>query len=175
MAPPPLRPPHDRRALAHWSCWHDKWSSSLDISVQDANSMLDVRYGSAPVLKLRPRAPPYHSPTGSSPSSVTCGNRCADAGPSRHRRGACWRLLCRRPCRACLAAMEAVDRPMPRPDGIGFCACRVAIEAVILGLVSVMYAIECVCRSFEHYTVQISLAHQTPFPRQVLSITPVCR
>ena len=56
---------------------------------------------------------------------------------------------------------------MPRPDGIGFCACRDAIEAVTLGLVSIMYSIECVCRSFEHYTVQISLAHQTPFLWQV--------
>ena len=169
MASPPLRRPHDRRALAHWFCWHGKWSYSLDISVQDASSKFDVRYGDAPVLELHPRAPPYHSPTGSSPSSSTCGNRCRSG-----------RIVAAPACaRYAVALVEHALLPwkplivsMPRPDGIGFCAYRDAIEAVMLGLVSIMYAIECVCRSFEHYTVQISLAHQTPFQPQV-SLTAV--
>ena len=106
MAPPSLRRPYDRRTLTHWYFRHGKWSSSLDVSVQVANSKLDVIYGAAPVLELRPRAPPYHSPTGSSPSSSTCGNRCADQTRSSRR------LLAPAvpsPLSSMPAAMEAVD------------------------------------------------------------------
>ena len=54
------------------------------------------------------------------------------------------------------------------------CACVDANASVRLGPVSIVYARECVGRSFEYYTVRISTAHQTPFQPQVLCTTTRC-
>ena len=103
----------------------------------------------------------YHSATKSPWLPSKCGDRCAE------RIQTSWRLLASfaRPgymalpyCHISVKCADAAE---------GLCACVDANLMVRFGRVSIMYTTEYVCRSFEENTVRISLAHQTPFQRQV--------
>ena len=103
----------------------------------------------------------YHSATKSPWLPSKCGDRCAE------RMQTSWRLLASfaRPgymalpyCHISVKCADAAE---------GLCACVDANLMVRFGRVSIMYTTEYVCRSFEENTVRISLAHQTPFQRQV--------